>query len=173
MTATFSDKELIEGCLAGDQIISEAFVRHFSRLVYGTIQSAFKSKGAAVDRHDIEDLHNAAFIALFEKRCRKLQQYEGRNGCSLATWVRMVTVRRVLDHLRRRTDLLSRPERLIPLELAEEQTIGTENTPWVCMETKEQLALIKKAMRINLNYRVFSRLYEIPRQPCGLPETIG
>lgn len=168
MTVTFSDRELIEGCLAGDKTVSEAFVRHFSRLVFGTIQSVFKSKGALVDRYDIEDLHNTVFISFFEKRCKKLQLYEGRNGCSLATWVRMVTVRVVLDHLRRRTDLLSRPERLIPIELAEEKTTAMEDSPWACMATKEQLALIKKAMQsLPERDRLIIQMHCLEDRPLG------
>lgn len=143
-------------------------MRHFSRLVFGTIQSVFKSKGALVDRYDIEDLHNTVFISFFEKRCKKLQLYEGRNGCSLATWVRMVTVRVVLDHLRRRTDLLSRPERLIPIELAEEKTTAMEDSPWACMATKEQLALIKKAMQsLPERDRLIIQMHCLEDRPLG------
>jgi len=30
----------------------------------------------------------------------KLSQYQGRNGCSLASWLRVVSVRMVLNHIR-------------------------------------------------------------------------
>jgi RNA polymerase sigma factor (sigma-70 family) len=147
MTSAFSDKELINGCLAGNEAASEAFVRRFSRLVYSSIQGVIKSKGACISQQDVEDLHNTVFVSFFEKKGRKLRMFEGRNGCSLASWVRMITVRAVLDFLRRRRDPLSRQERLTPLELAPEPADSAQAPAWACMVAKEQRALIEKGLQ--------------------------
>jgi RNA polymerase sigma factor (sigma-70 family) len=111
------DRELVSQCLAGHRKAAEMLVRRFSDLVYRSVQYALIARHLPFSRHDLEDLHSTIFLRLFEHGCRKLRQYEGRNGCSLASWVRMIAVRTVLDHLRERgVDALSRQERKVPLE---------------------------------------------------------
>ena len=147
MNNTLSDRALIDGCLAGDNPAREQFVRRFSQLVFSTLLGVIKARAAFVSQQDLEDLHNTVFVSFFDRRCRKLRQYEGRNGCSLASWVRMVSVRAVLDFLRRRSDPLSRPERLTPLELLPEAADDTQASPWSCVMAREQLALIEKGLQ--------------------------
>jgi RNA polymerase sigma factor (sigma-70 family) len=168
MDNTLSDKALIDGCIAGQGAAREQFVRRFSRLVYSTIQGTIKSKGAWISEQDIEDLHNTVFVSFFDRRCRKLRQYEGRNGCSLASWVRMVTVRAVLDFLRRRSDLLSRPEQLVPLDLLPEPEDGTQASPWVCIVTKEQQAFIEKGLQgLSDRDQLMIRLHCLEERPLS------
>lgn len=147
MATALSDRELINGCLARDKTASEAFVRRFSRLVYSSILGVIKSKGAFISQQDVEDLHNTVFVSFFEKTGRKLRQFEGRNGCSLASWVRMVTVRAVLDFLRRRSDPLSRSEKVTPLELIPDPSDDTQASAWACLVAKEQQMLIEKGLQ--------------------------
>jgi DNA-directed RNA polymerase specialized sigma24 family protein len=111
------DRELVSQCLAGHRKAAEMLVRRFSDLVYRSVQYALIARHLPFSRHDLEDLHSTIFLRLFEHGCRKLRQYEGRNGCSLASWVRIVAVRAVLDHLREKgVDALSWRERKVPLE---------------------------------------------------------
>ncbi len=111
------DKTLLADCLAGRQTAQEALVRRFSNLVYASIQGVAKAKATALSEQDRQDLHSTVFVHLFEHRCRKLRQYKGKNGCTLASWIRMITVRTVLDHLRRGKDALARPERVVGLDM--------------------------------------------------------
>lgn len=77
-------------------------MRRFSNLVYHYVQSTYIIKNIPYNRPDLEDLHHTVFVELFDRGCRKLKQYEGRNGCSPASWIRLVTVRIVLNHLRKK-----------------------------------------------------------------------
>ena len=94
------DRELLSKCVSGDRTASEMLVRRFSDLVYRAVQYTLMAKHVSFNRHDLEDLHNTVFLRLFEQGCKKLRQYQGKNGCSLASWIRMIAVRTVLDHLR-------------------------------------------------------------------------
>lgn len=114
------DKDLLSGCFKGDGKCRQAFVRRFSNLVFATIQRAVKIKNAHLSQQSIEDLHQTVFLQLFENGCRKLKQYKGKNGCSLASWIRMLTGRVVLDHLRRGTDALAHRHQTVALELVAE-----------------------------------------------------
>ena len=168
MEKTSSDKALIKDCLAGDQTAREQFVHRFSRLVFGSIHGAVKAKGAYVSEQDIEDLHNSVFVSFFERRCRKLKQYEGRNGCSLASWVRMVTVRAVIDFLRRRSDPLSRTEILTPLDLLPEAADETRASPWACLMAGEQQALMEKGLKsLSARDQLMIRLHCLEERPLA------
>jgi RNA polymerase sigma-70 factor (ECF subfamily) len=94
------DRQLIDQCVAGNRYAAERFVRTYSDLIYRSIQQILRSKNVRFVTQDLEDFHHDVFLKLFENRCRKLSQYQGRNGCSLKTWLRVVGVRIVLNHLR-------------------------------------------------------------------------
>lgn len=96
------DRALLAKCFDGDRVASEVLVRRFSDLVYKTVQYALRARQVPFTGQDLEDLHSTVFLGLFERGCRKLRQYQGRNGCSLASWIRLVTVRIILNHLRKK-----------------------------------------------------------------------
>jgi len=96
------DRNLLAKCFSGDMEAGEALVRRFSNLVYQAVQQTFLVKHVLYAKEDLQDLHNSVFLQLFEEGCKKLKQYEGKNGCSLATWIRLIAVRIVLDHLRKK-----------------------------------------------------------------------
>jgi RNA polymerase sigma factor (sigma-70 family) len=94
------NRELLSKCLLGDRKSSEKFIRRFSSLVYKSVQYTLMAKQVRFSEQDLEDLHHTVFLKLFEREFAKLRQYKGKNGCSLASWIRIITVRTVLDHLR-------------------------------------------------------------------------
>lgn len=141
-----TEHTLLAGCLAGDRSLQEAFVRHYTNLVFSTIHGVLRSKAACLSQMDIEDLHSTVFLRLMERRCRKLRQYQGRNGCSLASWVRMITVRLVLDHLRSTKDALARPEQIEPL--TDHFEIPWDGpSPLVRLTTREQQAFVETGLQ--------------------------
>ena len=40
-------------------------------------------------------------MALMEDDCRRLRSFQGKNGCSVRSWIRLIAVRRTVDWLRR------------------------------------------------------------------------
>ncbi len=117
---TMDDHQLLAGCLRGDVRAQERLVRQFTNLIYSTLYGTARAKNAHLSRPDMEDLHSTVFVQLFDRQCRKLSQYKGKNGCSLASWIRMITVRVMIDHLRKTRDALAQPERILPLDLLPE-----------------------------------------------------
>lgn len=122
MNRSFEEnRQLLSQCLSGDRKASEALVRRFSDLVYRSVQYTLMAKQVSFNRHDLEDLHNTIFLRLFEQGCKKLGQYQGKNGCSLASWIRMIAARTVLDHLRKKgVDAMAWQKKRIPLEKLQE-----------------------------------------------------
>ncbi|MCX8043942.1 MAG: sigma-70 family RNA polymerase sigma factor [Desulfobacterota bacterium] len=99
------DKQLLDQCLNGDPHAWETFIKRFSPLVYYAIQTVVHPTGAMPD--ELIDLHNEIFLSLMENGGRKLRQYEGKNGCSLSTWIRVIAVRASIDYLKRQKTLVS------------------------------------------------------------------
>jgi RNA polymerase sigma factor (sigma-70 family) len=86
--------------LAGETGAADRFVAAFSGVVREAIGRflAFKVRGRA-DLTD--DLTHEVFLALFRDDARKLRTFAGRDGCSLAGWLKIVAVRLTIDRLRR------------------------------------------------------------------------
>jgi len=111
------DRALLSRCFSGDREAEETLVRQYSNLVYYAVQRTLMMRHVPYNSQDLEDLHNTIFLRLFEAKGKKLRQYQGKNGCSLATWIRTVAARTVLDHLRKRgVNGIAAQDRKIPLE---------------------------------------------------------
>lgn len=95
-------------CLEGDRKAGDAFVETHSRLVRAAICRTLSRYGGRVPEEDVEDLHNELFRRLWEDDFRRLRQYRGENGASLATWLRALASNLALRHLKggRRTESL-------------------------------------------------------------------
>jgi RNA polymerase sigma-70 factor, ECF subfamily len=154
------DRDLVPRCLAGHGKAAEMLVRKFSDLVYRSVHHTLAAKHVPFGRHDLEDLHSTIFLRLFEHGCRKLGQYEGRNGCSLASWVRMIAVRTVLDHLREKgVDALSRQERKVSLERLPELA-GDSEEPEAAVGREERARLVQMGVeRLPPRDRLFVKLH--------------
>jgi RNA polymerase sigma factor (sigma-70 family) len=147
-------------CLKGDREAAGEFVRQYSDLVYRTVQYTLRNRNVSFTPEDISDLHNTVFLNLFENNCKKLAQFKGRNGCSLATWVRLVAMRIVLNHLRKRgVDSISGRRRMVGIDYIQE--LNDEKTGALAMlEKADQLKLLKRGIRnLPAKYRLFFRLH--------------
>lgn len=154
------DRQLLSKCFSGDRKASETLVREFSALVYGSVQYTLMTRHVPYNRQDLEDLHNTVFLRLFEQECKKLRQYQGKNGCSLASWIRMIAVRTVLDHLRKKgVDAMVWQKKCLPLEDLPELK-ADEVEPGVEMEKAEKERLLREGMRsLPPRYRLFMKLH--------------
>ena len=154
------DRDLLAGCFAGDSEAAETLVRQFSNLVYKTIQHTLIVKHISFNKEDLEDFHNTVFLRLFERGCKKLKQYQGKNGCSLATWINLITVRTVLDHLRKKgVDSIARRDTQITLDEVYGLK-GDECDGLALLERAEKEQLLREGMQ-NLppRDRLFMKLH--------------
>jgi RNA polymerase sigma factor (sigma-70 family) len=100
--SSYKKRRWIKKCIAGDKMACERFVRYFSDPVYQTVRHTLSIKHVYFNQEDLKDLHNTVFLRLFENQCRKLSQFKGKNGCGLGTWIRIITVRIVLNSIRKK-----------------------------------------------------------------------
>jgi RNA polymerase sigma factor (sigma-70 family) len=154
------DRALIAGCVSGSRDALEGFVRRFSDPVYRSIQYTLNAKNTRYSREDLEDLHNTVFLGILENQCRKLRQYKGENGCSLATWIRLITVRVVIDHMRKTgVDALGGHKMKVPMDILDSfKSDGPD--PLDDMERARQWKLIQEGMKALIpRDRFFLTLY--------------
>ncbi len=154
------DRLLLRQCLSGDRRASEEFVRRFSGLIYWSVRNTLILKQVQFTDDDLQDLHNTAFLKMFEAKCKKLRQYKGDKGCTVATWIRTVTVRIMLNHLRKKGfDGVGGKEKRVPLEdlsdLKEDRA-----TPLELLEESEQQRMLQDGMKtLPPRERLFLKLH--------------
>jgi len=161
MTGPFEgDRRLILRCISGDREASEVFIRQFSGLVYASVHKILISKQVPYTQQDIEDLHNTIFLKLFDKKCKKLRQYQGKHGCSVASWIRIVSIRIVLNHLRKKgMDSMLWQQKRLPLDEMSE-TRGDHMAAWALVERKEQARILEDGIRkLPARDRLFMKLH--------------
>ncbi|MCX5695025.1 MAG: sigma-70 family RNA polymerase sigma factor [Candidatus Omnitrophica bacterium] len=113
------DLKFVQRCAKGDNSAWAEFVQQYSRLIYGYIHSVLKFKSQKQFTQDnINDIYQDIFVLLAKDNFRKLKTFKGKNGCSLASWLRQVTINYTIDYLRRVKPAVSLEE-----EIGEEMTL--------------------------------------------------
>jgi len=99
---TEKEKRLLAGCLDGEKPAWDAFVVHYSNLVYHTIKKTLILHQVESPADLTEDLYQEFFVSLLHNERKKLRQFRGAHGCSLASWLRLLSARLTIDFLRKR-----------------------------------------------------------------------
>jgi len=98
---TEQEKNIIAGCLKGEKSAWDDLVRQYANLVYHTIRKTFTLHHVDSREEAVEDLYQEFFVALLKDDCKKLGQFRGDHGCTLASWLRVVASRLTIDFLRK------------------------------------------------------------------------
>jgi len=94
------DLRFVQTCLKGNKQSWSEFTTRYSPLIYNYIYSVLTIKGRIVSAEQVDDLFQDIFHMLINNNCKKLSTYKGKNGCSLASWLRQVTINFTIDYLR-------------------------------------------------------------------------
>lgn len=130
------DLEFIHSCVKGDRQSWDKFVDKYSRLIYNYIHNILSTKGYAFSQQHIHDIFQEVFYSLIKDNFKKLKSFKARNGCSLASWLRQVTINLTIDYMRK-----FKPAVSIDQEIDEEFSL------------KDTLADDSPAVTDTLNYR--------------------
>jgi RNA polymerase sigma factor (sigma-70 family) len=98
---TEKEKTLIAACLRRDKAAWDSFVAQYSNLVYHTIKKTLNLHHVETRADFVEDLYQEFFLSLLRDDYKKLRQFRGAHGCSLASWLRLLTARLTIDFLRK------------------------------------------------------------------------
>ena len=100
---TEKEQTLIAGCLRSEKAAWDSFVLQYSNLVYHTIKKTLNLHHVETRADLVEDLYQEFFLSLLRNDYKKLRQYRGAQGCSLASWLRLLAARLTIDFLRKQT----------------------------------------------------------------------
>jgi RNA polymerase sigma factor (sigma-70 family) len=103
---TEKEKTLIAGCLRSEKAAWDSFVLQYSNLVYHTIKKTLNLHHVETRADLVEDLYQEFFVSLLRNECKKLRQFKGAHGCSLASWLRLLAARLTIDFLRKEAPAL-------------------------------------------------------------------
>jgi RNA polymerase sigma factor (sigma-70 family) len=99
--SSLHERKFILRCIEGDKPAWDEFVLRFRRLVYKYIYTILRAKGLSeCDGYYPEDIFQDFFVFLSRDSYKKLASYKGRNGCSLASWLRQVVINFTIDYIR-------------------------------------------------------------------------
>ncbi|OGP55725.1 MAG: hypothetical protein A2V67_13380 [Deltaproteobacteria bacterium RBG_13_61_14] len=168
-----AQKQLLIDCWNKKRGAWEAFVAQYSRLIYYSIQRASQMKSYPVTPEELEDLFNEIFELLIRDDCKKLRQYRGDRGCSVATWLRTIATRHVLDHIRRsgrtylRVDFEAESEAAVMESSLQEPALSPEEMLLI----KEREEIVAQAIaELSEDDRRFVELYYLKELP---PEDVA
>lgn len=130
------ERELLLACIEGEKRAWDELVDQYSRLVYGTITQTLRLYHVQADQTVVEDLFQDFFLSLLRGQCKKLRQFKGERGCSLASWLRMVGTRLTIDFLRKQQHL----------EVASEAAPEGSTDAYAGVINKEQERLLVEAL---------------------------
>ena len=106
------DLEFVRMCVKGDKQFWDQFLNKYSRLIYNYIYSVLSAKSYSFTQEHIRDIFQGIFYSLIKDNFKKLKSFKARNGCSLASWLRQVTVNFTIDFLRKSKPLVSIDEEI-------------------------------------------------------------
>jgi RNA polymerase sigma factor (sigma-70 family) len=95
------EETLLELCIGGDAKAMAAFVARYDRYIRTIVGRTVRKYTSDIDSSVIDDLSQEVFVSLFENDRRRLRLFEGRNGCPLRAWLRVIAMRTTVSRMRR------------------------------------------------------------------------
>ncbi len=168
---SLSEKELLNTCIQGSKKAWDAFVERYTNLIYHTINKTLKTYYSDPFYQDINDIHNNVFLSLMENDYKKLRQYEGINGCTVSSWLMVVTTNSTLN-------IIKRQKSYIPIDDATGDNMGViekisnpQPLPEEELTDVEYGKILKELIKgLNTNDMLFFKLYYEKELP---PEEIA
>ena len=105
--ASLAEGELLQRCIEGDRLTWNIFVERYSKLIYHTIYKTLRVNDKPTTPDDVNDLFQDVFASFCAHNCKKLRMFDPHKGASLASWLRIITLRMTIDHLRKSKEFTS------------------------------------------------------------------
>lgn len=132
--------ELLKGCIAGDKKRWTTFVERYNKLIYHTIYKTLRVNSVPTDPDAINDLFQDVFASFCASDCKKLRMFDPHRGVTLASWLRMITVRMTIDHLRKSRPVTPLDELPVePSQTGGQEAIVDQESLKMLREVVEQL----------------------------------
>jgi RNA polymerase sigma factor (sigma-70 family) len=131
-----TDRELLDACIQGSEKSWDVFVDKYTNLIYHTIRQVLNTYRIELRTQQKNDIHNNLLLFLIEDDYKKLRQYDGRNKCSVSSWLRVVTSNFVLNAVKKQKSQ-------VPLNSTTDRALEIEDLS-VCREQRPEEGLLGK-----------------------------
>ena len=101
MSQTFDEKGLIGRIRKGDRDAWNEFVEGYGRLIYHSVIRTLAMKGMPKGPDLVQEIFQSIFVHLAENNGKRLLKFTGKHNCTLATWVRMISINYTIDVIRK------------------------------------------------------------------------
>jgi len=154
------DLDFVRRCCQGDKRSWGQFIDKYSRLIYSYIYSVLSAKGILAQAAPAEDIFQEIFHSLINDNYHKLKTFRALNGCSLASWLRQVTINFTLSYLRKEKE-----EASLDQPISDELALGdilpdaAPESPEILI-SQEKIAQLNDCInQLNAKDRLFLRLH--------------
>jgi RNA polymerase sigma factor (sigma-70 family) len=167
-----NDLEFAQRCVKGDKQAWDEFLNRYSRLIYNYIHSVLNTKGHSFAQEDTNDIFHEIISSLIEDNFKKLKSFRGKNGCSLASWLRQVTINFAIDYIRRSKPAVSIEEEMGEESLTLKEILSDDSESLLDkLNLEERLGQLKECIgRLENDEKYFLELF-MNRNLS--PETLG
>jgi RNA polymerase sigma-70 factor (ECF subfamily) len=100
MDRTEKEKTLIKQLSEKDSSAWKEFLTCYGGLIYSQVYYTLQRSNFKIPEDEINDAVQSLLQNLMENNCKKLLTFEGRGGCSLASWLRTVATNHTLSIIR-------------------------------------------------------------------------
>ncbi|MBP7217289.1 MAG: sigma-70 family RNA polymerase sigma factor [Candidatus Omnitrophica bacterium] len=105
-----TDLEFVRRCSSGDKPSWNLFIEKYSRLIFTYIHHTLQLQSYTYDKETVQELFQEIITHLYKDNFAKLKTFKAKNSCTFASWLRQVTIHRVIDYVRRQCVSLSLDE---------------------------------------------------------------
>ncbi len=159
-TEDFTDKELLDACIQGSEKAWDVFVNKYTNLIYHTIRQVLNTYRIELRTQQKNDIHNNLLLFLIKDDYKKLRQYEGRNSCSVSSWLRVVTSNFVLNVVKKQKSQVPLNSTTDSVHEIEDLTESREQRPDEGLLGKEHNELLNELVsELNANDLLFVELF--------------
>jgi RNA polymerase sigma factor (sigma-70 family) len=157
-----TEEELLKGCISGSKEKWNLFVKKYSNLILHTIYKTLRVYGQPSDPDEVDDLFQEVFIAFYADNFKKLRIYDPAKGRTLASWIRLITVRMIINYIKKQKPTASIDDLPIePSQAGKQELVVDEESQKCLADSLEELSEDDKLL-IELSY-----VRELP------PETVS
>jgi RNA polymerase sigma factor (sigma-70 family) len=95
------DLEFVHRFVKKDPQARNQFIKRYTRLIYNYIHQVLEARNPQVSIDTSEDIFQGFIEYLIEEDCKRLKAFKAKNGCTLATWIRYLTINFTRGYLRK------------------------------------------------------------------------
>lgn len=141
------DLELVHKCAQNEKTSWDKFLTKYSHLIYNYINSVLKQKHAGLfSQENINDIFQEILLSLAKDNFRKLKTFTAKNGCSLASWLRQVTINYTLDFSRKFRSTVSLDEDINDETAAKDLITDNSSSAEVTLNAEERIDQLKNCV---------------------------